>query len=220
MHGAVVILGALLWVVPAVAQSEPSSLDAALESTVADGLMLQSDIDWHRGDYHRAARALLIETEFDPTNVEAWAGASWLLWSWEARESGIAVLDRMTERLADDPGALTEAGELARLQGDTERAERWLSESLRMDPASALTCTRLGALLRKQARWEEAAKVYHTLLEHHARHPSALRFLERFDRKGTMLPDEGPASPESAPDEGGGPPGPGPGRRLAPRSVT
>lgn len=218
MYGLVAIIGALLWVAPAAAQTESGSLDAALESTVADGLMLQSDIDWHRGDYHRAARALLIETEFDPTNVEAWAGASWLLWSWEAKESGIAVLDRMTERLPDDAGALTEAGELARLQGDMGRAERWLSESLRLDPASALTCTRLAALLRKQARWEEAARVYHTLLEHHAGHPSALRFLERFDRKGTMLPDESPGSPESAPDEGEGPTGPGP--RQAPRSVT
>jgi tetratricopeptide (TPR) repeat protein len=220
MHGAALILGALLWTAPATAQPAPGTLDAALESTVADGLMRQSDIDWHRGDYGRAARALLIDTEFDPTNVDAWAGASWLVWSWGAKESGIAILDRMTERLPDDPGALVEAGELARLQGDLGRATRWLRESFRLDPTSELTCIRLGGILRKQALWEEAATVYRALLEHHARHPSALRFLERFERKGNMLPDEAPATPESAPEGDGGPSGPVPGQRQAPRSVT
>jgi tetratricopeptide (TPR) repeat protein len=222
MYGAVAILGALLWVGPAVAQSPPGTLDAALESTVADGLMLQSDVDWHRGDYGRAARALLIDTEFDPANVEAWAGASWLVWSWGAKESGLAILDRMVERLPDDPSALLEAGELARVQGDMDRATRWLRQAFVLDPTSEIACTRLGAALRKQQQWDEAAKVYRTLLEHHPKHPSALRFLERFERRGDMLPDGPPAPPESGPGGNGGPPGPGPrpGPRQAPRSVT
>lgn len=200
-----------LWLGPA--ETPPSALDQALADTVCDGLILQSDVDWHRGDYARAARALLVSTEFDPGNEGSWLGAAWLLWSWSAKQSALTVLDRMVATLPGSADALWQAGQLARMQGDSERAIRWLREAHRIDPADANASIELGAVLRKRELWDEAAEVYRDLERAHPGHPSARRFLDRYEKTGQMKPESGPPV-ESAPSE------PPPRPRVAPGRVS
>ncbi len=198
MAGAVVLLCALLGQVAPAPVVGPSALDEALAATVADGLILQSDVDWHRGDYGRAARALLLDTSFDPDNVSSWVGAAWLVWSWGATPASLAILDHMIEVTGDNETALSEAASLADLQGDTERTLRWAREAYRLEPGDPLNAVRLGSVLRKREQWAEAAEVYRQLLERVPDHPSALRFLGRYERTGRMTP-ETPAGVESQP---------------------
>jgi hypothetical protein len=179
--------------------ADATALDSALAGAVVDCLVLQSDVEWHRGDYRRAGRALWLTASFDPSDADAWTGASWLFWSWGAKRAPIAILDRMVEAVPGNSDAFREAGQLVRLQGDEERCLRWMREAHRLAPDDTLASIVLGASLRKHKLWDEAAEAYRSVLLREPGHQTALRFLDRYERTGTMAATPPPAG-QGAPD--------------------
>ncbi len=172
----------------------------ALTLTVVDSLILQSDVDWHRGDYYRASKASLVGAILDPTFSDGMVNAAWLTWSWGAKDLALRILDELARTNADNSAALHEAAVQAEMQGDRKRAIAWESQAHALEPEDALIGITLAGFYRDEERWEEAAAVYRDVLQWHPGHPSATRYLERYEVHGHMRAEPQPTSDQ--PQEG------------------
>lgn len=188
-----------------VGQSPNTALCQALHSSLVDGVMFESDIHWHRGDYARAGMARLLGGDLTLGDTVAYTDSAWLAWSWGHTDLGRAVCRRALAVNPDDPGAAYEVAALVRLWGDVEWSLELLQRAHRGDPGDSVTALALGAALRARERWSEAAAVYRVLEAHHPGDPSAARFLQRYDEWGHMRPaEQAPDAPnEAAPSREG-----------------
>ncbi|MBD3174601.1 MAG: hypothetical protein GF320_05450 [Armatimonadia bacterium] len=184
------MIGAWLALAAALAVGQPadSDLDSALGATVVDGLTFESDIQWHRGDYARAGMARLLGAELLEDDYIAYVDAAWLAWSWEHTDLGRLVCRRALEMNPSSAPAAYEVAVLVELWGDDAWSLRLLRRAHELDPQDRLTAVALGAALRELGRWDDAAKVYRALKEHHPDYPSADRFLDRYEAWGHMHP--------------------------------
>ncbi len=169
--------------------------EAALAASVVDALILQSDVDWHRGDYHRASKGLLAASYLDAAYIDGQVSAAWLAWSWGASAVAVRILERVVILNPDDPYALHESAVQAEMQGEVDRAIAWETRAHEADPEDALIGITLAGFLRGQERWAEAAEVYRDVLEANPGNHSAIRYLERYEAHGHMR-----AEPESEPE--------------------
>jgi len=103
------------------AEDELSQGEEAVAAELADllvnGLISESDAQWHFGDYRKAARAMLSGSALDPSYEEGYDASAWLIWSlgYDAKavavyESGIKANPRSTKLLASLAGHHSRVG--------------------------------------------------------------------------------------------------------------
>jgi len=148
--------------------------------TITERVRFSSSV---RGDFEKAVR-LLEEEEY---------------------ESGIEILEDVTEEAPDATTAYIDLGIAYRLTGDFERAEASIKRALELNPSHPVVHNELGIIYRKTGRFEEARKSYENALEifpdfHFARRNLAILCdvylgdtacaIEHYERYAKMVPED------------------------------
>jgi tetratricopeptide (TPR) repeat protein len=108
--------------------------------TITERVRFSSSV---RGDFEKAVR-LLEEEEY---------------------ESGIEILEDVTEAAPDATTAYIDLGIAYRLTGNFERAEASIKRALELNPIHPVVHNELGIVYRKTGRFDEARKSYENALE-------------------------------------------------------
>src|SRR5437588_10331904 len=97
MSISIIAMAGLLFVCcPANAQTKIPAAGGKAEAeqildTVIDKIWVLSDLHWHKGEYNHIVNVCKIVAAADPSNVEAFANAGWLLWSMDRDQEAVAV---------------------------------------------------------------------------------------------------------------------------------
>jgi tetratricopeptide (TPR) repeat protein len=76
------------------AQSPADTAAAELTDLLVNGLIVESDGQWHQGDYRGASRANLMASTLDPTYEEGYDNSAWLTWSLGYDAKAIAIYEK------------------------------------------------------------------------------------------------------------------------------
>lgn len=123
-------------------------------------LWVETDRHFHEGEYVHAVGLNRIIVQGDPSNFEAYATASWLLWSLGQTEPSIAILKQGIAVNPNDSYLYDELGKhyLINLK-DHKNAIPYLEAATKL-PCHWTTWNLLGTALEKANQWEKAVKVW------------------------------------------------------------
>lgn len=120
------------------------------KTQIVDSLWQQSDARFHAGDYMGAVALHRKIVALEPTDVESYSVASWLLWSLGKREDALVFLQNGLNKNPKNPEMWDAAGQHYNLQKLPQKAEIAFGKAVDMSGKKA------GKMLRR--RYAHAAQ--------------------------------------------------------------
>jgi len=134
--------------------------------SVIDRLWVLTDLHWHKGEYNHIVNLCRMVTAADPSRVDAYGNAGWLLWSMDRDAEAVALYQ---EGLKANPTSYYMYDEIGYYyflrKKDYPAAVKYLEQAAKMPDARALTLHSLAHAYEKTGNlemcvktWERAAK--------------------------------------------------------------
>jgi len=102
------------------------------------------------------------------------------VYAWQGETApALAALDRLLQSRPDNPDLLTRAGMMARDAGELDRAARWLSEVLRLQPGHRLAAEGLGEVHARRGETDLAVEMFKLSTGYTPEDPQSVRMLGR-----------------------------------------
>jgi tetratricopeptide (TPR) repeat protein len=156
------------------AEAEATAL-AKLDARSADVQAVLGDIYIAKGDLSRAKESYSRALAIQPASLEALRG---LVRADLIEKNVPAARSRIESRLAAAPNSAPVtllAGEVYVATGDLDRAETMFRRTLVADPSNIEAYSRLGVLLKRQQRLDDAKREYQQAIQRQPKHAVAAR---------------------------------------------
>ncbi|HOS94094.1 MAG TPA: tetratricopeptide repeat protein [Armatimonadota bacterium] len=150
----------------AVAQDKSDARDGAEDAFVSllvNGLILESDAQFHLGDYRKTTRAALSASALDPSYIDGYDSSAWLIWSMGYDANAVKVLKCGIEA---NPGSAYLRHALGTHYLTTKRhrqAMPWFSQAIAIEP-SVMSYMNLGHCYKALHQPRMAVRMYREAL--------------------------------------------------------
>lgn len=102
------------------------------------------------------------------------------IYAWRGETApALAAFDRLLQARPDDPDLLVRAGTMARDSGDLDRAAKWLTEALRLQPGHRLAAQGLGEVYARRGETDHAVEMFKLSTGYTPEDPQSVRMLGR-----------------------------------------
>lgn len=149
------------------AGEEPGATDgveAAFLDLLVNGLILESDAQFHLGDYRKTTRASLSASALDPAYIDGYDSAAWLIWSMGYDANAVRVLRCGIDA---NPGSAYLHHALGTHYLTTKRhreAVPWFCKAIAIEP-SVRSYMNLGHCYRALRQPQMAVRMYQNALQ-------------------------------------------------------
>jgi len=165
-------------------------------AAAADKLWEHSDEFFHEGYYKRSIAVLRLITEIDPTDVQAYAVASWLLDSSGYEKEGIALLELGLARNPSRYDLYAELGDRYDHMEDYAKAAEYYEKALEFFQCPVIYLHSLAHAYEKSGQLEKSLNIWQRAAQAEPNNPVVKNNLERVKSKLEAIKD--PANENSA----------------------
>lgn len=140
-------------------ESDAGGAEEAFVSLLVNGLILESDAQFHLGDYRRTTRAALSASALDPAYIDGYDSSAWLIWSMGYDAKAVKVLKC---GIAANPESAYLRHALGTHYLTTKRhreAMPWFSQAIAIEP-SVMSYMNLGHCYKALRQPRMAVRMY------------------------------------------------------------
>ncbi|MBV9469983.1 MAG: tetratricopeptide repeat protein [Abitibacteriaceae bacterium] len=151
-----------------------------------DYLWRKSDEAFHAGDYERAVGLHKAIEALDPTDVESYSVASWLLWSMGKGDEALQLIERGIKANPNNWDMWDEAGQQYELQKKAPEAENAYVQAVKLIPKeedSQMLRRRLAHAAERHGDWQIALDTWRGLVQDFPAEPVNKNNLARVEKQ-------------------------------------
>ncbi len=193
----IAILGLVLASVQA--QQMPAHVQKRVD-TIIDGMLdrwiVQMDRWWHDGQHEHLINMTYFLIAFDPTNIEAYENAGWLLWSSDRDDEAIALYERGVRNNPDRYDLYYEIGQYYYIRKkDYAKALPYLEQAIKF-PCEWFVWNTLGHVYANLGQKQKAVETWQELLRRFPMMPVDQMEAVRKNIRDTITRDSAPGAGE------------------------